>query len=103
MALSNTAVPYYYGQFRDAVKRGDIPVNQEIEMEILLTFDGEKLEKKYVVYFDPNANEEDQCLFASAYDDNNNLFPVETDEEWEYIQEVIDCYYAELAEEEPKN
>ena len=76
---------------------------KEIEMEILLTFDGEKLEKKYVVYFDPNAAEEDQCLFASAYDDNNNLFPVETDEEWEYIQEVIDCYYAELAEEEPKN
>lgn len=34
MALSNTAVPYYYGQFRDAVKRGDIPVNQEIEMEM---------------------------------------------------------------------
>lgn len=34
MALSNTAVPYYYGQFRDAVRRGEIPVNQEIEMEM---------------------------------------------------------------------
>lgn len=34
MALSNTAVPKYYGQFRDAVLRGEIPVNREIEMEM---------------------------------------------------------------------
>lgn len=34
MALSNTAVPRYYGQFREAVVRGDIPVNREISMEM---------------------------------------------------------------------
>ena len=34
MALSNTAVPRYYGQFRDAVIRGEIPVCREIEMEM---------------------------------------------------------------------
>lgn len=34
MALSNTAVPRYYGQFRDAVIRGEIPVNREISMEM---------------------------------------------------------------------
>ena len=34
MALSNTAVPIYYGQFRDAVIRGDIPVCREVEMEM---------------------------------------------------------------------
>lgn len=34
MALSNTAVPKYYGEFRDAVMRGEIPVNKEIEMEM---------------------------------------------------------------------
>ncbi len=34
MSLSNTAVPIYYGQFRDAVVRGDIPVNREIAMEM---------------------------------------------------------------------
>jgi len=32
--LSNTATPYYYGQFRDAVIRGEIPVNREISMEM---------------------------------------------------------------------
>lgn len=34
MSLSNTATPIYYGQFRDAVLRGDIPVCQTIEMEM---------------------------------------------------------------------
>ena len=34
MALSNTAVPTYYGQFRDAVLRGEIPVNREISQEM---------------------------------------------------------------------
>ena len=34
MALSNTAVPRYYGEFRDAVIRGEIPVNREISMEM---------------------------------------------------------------------
>lgn len=34
MALSNTATPKYYGQFRDAVIRGEIPVCKEISMEM---------------------------------------------------------------------
>lgn len=34
MALSNKAVPKYYGMFRDAVLKGEIPVNREIEMEM---------------------------------------------------------------------
>lgn len=34
MALSNTAVPKYYGMFRDAVIAGDIPVNREVSMEM---------------------------------------------------------------------
>lgn len=34
MALSNTATPIYYGQFRAAVMRGEIPVCREIEMEM---------------------------------------------------------------------
>ena len=34
MALSNTAVPIYYGQFREAVIRGEIPVCKEIAMEM---------------------------------------------------------------------
>lgn len=34
MSLSNTAVPKYYGAFREAVLRGEIFVNKEISMEM---------------------------------------------------------------------
>ena len=34
MTLSNTATPKYYGEFRSAVLRGEIPVNREISMEM---------------------------------------------------------------------
>lgn len=34
MSLSNTAVPKYYGRFRAAVERGEIPVSQEVELEM---------------------------------------------------------------------
>lgn len=34
MALSNTAVPKYYGMFRDAVLRGEIPICEEISLEM---------------------------------------------------------------------
>ena len=39
MALSNTAVPKYYGEFRDAVIRGEIPVNKEVSMQMNLIDD----------------------------------------------------------------
>lgn len=54
MALSNTAVPKYYGKFRDAVIRKEIPVNREISMEMNridanirnpgIYYDGDKVE-----------------------------------------------------------
>ena len=34
MSLSNTATPRYYGEFRDKVLRGEIPVNREINDEM---------------------------------------------------------------------
>ena len=34
MSLSNTATPIYYGRFREAVLRGEIPVNREISQEM---------------------------------------------------------------------
>lgn len=51
MALSNTAVPRYYGQFRDAVLRGDIPVNREISMQMNLVDD---LIANPNYYYDPD-------------------------------------------------
>jgi len=52
--LSNTDVPYYYGQFRDAVLRGDIPVNREISLEMNRI---DALIANPHIYYDPNAIE----------------------------------------------
>lgn len=54
MALSNTAVPKYYGMFRDAVIRGEIPVNKEISMEMNRIDD---LIANPAVYYDDKAVE----------------------------------------------
>lgn len=50
MALSNKAVPKYYGRFREAVIRGDIPICKEIEME-MHRIDG--LIANPAMYYDP--------------------------------------------------
>jgi phage terminase large subunit-like protein len=50
--LSNTATPIYYGQFRDAVLRGEIPVNREISMEMNRI---DALIANPNIYYDPDA------------------------------------------------
>ena len=52
MALSNTATPKYYGQFREAVLRGDIPVCQEVSMEMNRI---DKLIANPGIYYDEDA------------------------------------------------
>ena len=52
--LSNTATPKYYGQFRDKVLRGEIPVNREIEMQMNLI---DKLIANPEYYYDDKAVE----------------------------------------------
>lgn len=52
--LSNTATPKYYGEFRDAVLRGDILVNEEISMEMNRIDD---LIDDPEIYYDPDAVE----------------------------------------------
>lgn len=54
MALSNTTTPIYYGKFRDAVLRGEIPVNKEISMQMNRI---DKLIKDPAYYYDSNAIE----------------------------------------------
>ena len=52
--LSNTAVPIYYGAFRDKVIRGEIPVCKEIEQEMNRIDD---LIRNPGVYYDPEGIE----------------------------------------------
>lgn len=52
MALSNTATPYYYGLFKAAVMRGEIPVNREVSMEMNRI---EELIRNPAIYYDDSA------------------------------------------------
>ncbi|MBP5597788.1 MAG: terminase [Pseudobutyrivibrio sp.] len=52
MMLSNTATPYYYGQFRESVLRGEIPVNEKVSMQMNLIDD---LIRNPNIYYDDQA------------------------------------------------
>ena len=58
MSLSNTATPIYYGQFRDAVMRGEIPVCREVSLEMNRI---EELIANPGIYYDDDAV---NCFFA---------------------------------------
>lgn len=65
----------------------------EKRMEILFTFEDESRNKQYVVFSDPEVESDE--VFASAYDDQGHLLPVESDEEWQMIEEVIGAFQDE--------
>lgn len=65
----------------------------EKRMEILFTFEDESRNKQYVVFIDPEVESDE--VFASAYDDQGHLLPVESDEEWQMIEEVIGAFQDE--------
>jgi len=62
----------------------------ELEMEILFTFENDETNKKYVVFADPQ--DESGEVFASAYDEEGNLLPIETDSEWNMVEEVLGAF-----------
>ena len=70
----------------------------EIEMEVLFTFDNDETNKKYVLYFDPN--DESGEVFASIYDDEGNLTPGESEEEWAMVEEVFGAFVSDVNDEE---
>lgn len=67
---------------------------KEVEMHILFTFENEETNKKYVIFENPNSGLDDD-VFASCYDDEGNLLPIETDEEWAMVEEVLGAFSEE--------
>lgn len=63
---------------------------QEKKMIILFTFDSEDYHSQYVVFQDPELEEEN--VYASKYDEQGNLLPIETEEEWDMVEEVINTF-----------
>lgn len=91
--LSNTATPRYYGQFRDAVLRGEIKVNKEIEME-MNRIDDLIRDPKY--YYDDRAVEGyiAYCENELTLTDGSDLKLLDTFKLW--AEEIFCWYYFEL-------
>ena len=89
MALSNTATPLYYGQFRDAVMRGDIPVNREVSMEMNRI---DALIANPNIYYDPDPVEGfvKYCEAELTLTDGTDLHLLDTFKLW---AEQIFCWY----------
>lgn len=79
---------------------------QEVECEILFTFDSDETKKSYVVYTD-NTKEEDGStkVYASVYDPtgkNPALMPIETDKEWLVIENILSSVQEKIEEASKK-
>ena len=88
--LSNTATPIYYGQFRDAVMRGDIPVCREISMEMNRIDD---LIANPGIYYDDEAVNGfiDFCEHELTLTDGADLSLLDTFKLW--AEQIFGWYY----------
>lgn len=101
MALSNTAVPKYYGQFREAVLRGEIPVPETISMEM------NRIDSLIVnpgVYYDEDAVEGyiHYCENELTLTDGSDLHLLDTFKLW--AEQIFGWwYFVERSVYEPSN
>jgi phage terminase large subunit-like protein len=89
MAMSNTATPQYYGLFRDAVLRGEIPVNREVSMEMNRI---DALIANPNIYYDPAPLDGfiKYCEGELTLTDGSDLHLLDTFKLW---AEQIFCWY----------
>lgn len=90
MTLSNTATPIYYGKFRDAVLRGEIPVNREIAMEMNRIDD---LIANPGIYYDDEAINGfiDYCENELTLTDGDDLHLLDSFKLW--AEQIFGWYY----------
>jgi phage terminase large subunit-like protein len=90
MSLSNTATPKYYGEFRDAVLRGEIIVNREISMEMNRI---DELIANPNIYYDDKAVEGfvKYCENELTLTDGSDLFLLPSFKVW--AEQLFGWYY----------
>ncbi|MDR4889047.1 DUF1292 domain-containing protein [Bacillus sp. HNG] len=79
----------------------------EILCEVLFTFESEEFGKSYVLYYpvsDENEDEEDIEIHASSFSpsedgEDGELQPIETEEEWDLVEEMLNTFLDEEGEE----
>lgn len=79
---------------------------QEIECEILFTFDSDETKKSYIVYTDNTLDESGNTkVYASVYDPTGQtaeLMPVETEKEWLVIENILSTVQEKIEEASAK-
>ena len=79
---------------------------QEIECNVLFTFDSEETKKSYIAYTD-NTREEDGSIkaYAAVYhpeDLNKGFEPIETEKEWKVVETILSTIQEEIRNKQAK-
>lgn len=92
MALSNTATPHYYGEFRQKVVRGEIPVNREISLEMNRI---DELIRNPNIYYDDRAIDGfiAFCEEEMTLTDGGDLYLLESFKLW--AEQALSWFYFE--------
>ena len=90
LSLSNTATPKYYGQFRDAVMRGEIPICEEISLEMNRI---DSLIENPGIWYDNEAVEGfiDYCENELTLTDGSDLHLLDSFKLW--AEQIFGWYY----------
>ena len=77
-------------------------LGEEVECEILFTFDSDETKKSYIVYTDNTLDENGSTkVYASIYDptgQNPQLIPIETEKEWLVIENILSSVQEKIDE-----
>ena len=83
----------------------------DVEYEVLLTFESNETNKNYMLYTDNTTDEDGNIkVYASIYvpkedgtlDENTKLLPIETDSEWKIIETILDELQKDATESNPE-
>ncbi|MGG1291284.1 DUF1292 domain-containing protein [Bacillus smithii] len=77
----------------------------EILCEVLFTFDSEQFNKSYVLYYPAETTDDEEIeIFAASFHpsegNSGDLEPVETEEEWDLIEEMLNTFLDQEEEHE---
>lgn len=77
-------------------------LGNELECVIVMTFESEEFGKSYVVYRlkDDDSGEYFAASFDPEDEDEGQLIPIETDEEWDLVEEVLENFLEDEEEKE---
>lgn len=79
----------------------------EVECEVLFTFESDETKKNYMVYTDNTTDEEGNTkVYASIYnpeETDTKLIPIETEKEWKIIEKILEELQTEVREHMNEN